>query len=61
MAAIIAILAALFSDRRKKRSPFILFFLTMIATGFIICLASSGRGVPGVVYFGVFVAVCGKF
>lgn len=31
----------------------------LIALGFVICLASSGRGVPGVVYFGVFVAVIG--
>jgi hypothetical protein len=32
----------------------------MIAAGFIVVLASTGRGVPGVVYFGVFVAVLGK-
>jgi len=35
--------------------------MAMIAIGFIICLASSGRSVPGVVYFGVFVAVIGEF
>lgn len=34
--------------------------MAMIAIGFIICLASSGRGVPGVIYFGVFVAVVGR-
>lgn len=34
--------------------------MAMIAIGFIICLASSGRNVPGVVYFGVFVAVIGE-
>ena len=34
--------------------------MAMIAIGFIICLASSGRSVPGVVYFGVFVAVIGE-
>lgn len=33
----------------------------MIAIGFIICLASTGRGVPGVMYFGIFVAVVGKY
>lgn len=25
------------------------------------CLASTGRGVPGVMYFGIFVAVVGKY
>lgn len=35
--------------------------MAMIAIGFIICLASSGQSVPGVVYFGVFVAVVGEF
>lgn len=60
VAAIVAVIAAWVSDRRKQRSPFILFFMAMIAIGFIICLASSGRGVPGVVYFGVFVAVVGS-
>jgi cyanate permease len=59
-AAIVAIGAAWLSDRRKQRSPFILFFMSLIAIGFIIVIASTGRGVPGVVYFGVFVAVVGK-
>lgn len=35
--------------------------MSLIAIGFIIVLASTGRGVPGVVYFGVFIAVVGKF
>ncbi|KAJ5674075.1 Major facilitator superfamily domain general substrate transporter [Penicillium macrosclerotiorum] len=60
-AAVVAVVAAWFSDRQKQRSPFILFFMAMIAIGFIICIASSGRGVPGVVYFGVFVAVVGIY
>lgn len=34
--------------------------MCVIGAGFIICLAASGRDVPGVVYFGVFVAVVGK-
>jgi Major Facilitator Superfamily. len=59
-AAFVAVCAAWFSDRRKQRSLFILFFMSMIAIGFIICLASSGHSVPGVVYFGVFIAVIGK-
>ncbi|EAW17245.1 allantoate permease family MFS transporter [Aspergillus fischeri NRRL 181] len=60
-AAIVAIGAAWLSDRRKQRSPFILFFMSLIAIGFIIVIASTGRGVPGVVYFGVFVAVVGIY
>jgi nitrate/nitrite transporter NarK len=59
-AAVVAVVAAWFSDRRKQRSPTILFYMAMIAAGFIVVLASTGRGVPGVVYFGVFVAVLGK-
>jgi uncharacterized membrane protein SirB2 len=59
-AAIVAVGAAWYSDRRKQRSPFILFFMSLIAIGFIIVIASTGRGVPGVVYFGVFIAVIGK-
>lgn len=58
-AAVVAVFGAWLSDRYKKRSPFILFFMSLIAIGFIIVLASSDRGVPGVVYFGVFVAVVG--
>ncbi|RAO66004.1 uncharacterized protein BHQ10_002016 [Talaromyces amestolkiae] len=60
-AAIVAIGAAWLSDRRKQRSPFILFFMSLIAIGFIIVIASSGRGVPGVVYLGVFIAVVGIY
>ncbi|KAB8227124.1 putative MFS nicotinic acid transporter Tna1 [Aspergillus alliaceus] len=60
-AAVVAVVAAWLSDRRKQRSPFILFFMGLIAIGFIIVLASTGRGVPGVVYFGVFVSVVGIY
>ncbi|KAL1960132.1 hypothetical protein VTO42DRAFT_304 [Malbranchea cinnamomea] len=60
-AAVVAVVAAWLSDRHRQRSPFILFFMSLIAIGFIIVLASSGRGVPGVVYFGVFVAVVGIY
>ncbi|KAH1595084.1 hypothetical protein KXV44_008103 [Aspergillus fumigatus] len=60
-AAIVAIASAWLSDRRKQRSPFIFFFMSLIAIGFIIVLASTGRGVPGVVYFGVFIAVVGIY
>ncbi|KAE8138877.1 major facilitator superfamily domain-containing protein [Aspergillus pseudotamarii] len=60
-AAVVAVVAAWLSDRRKQRSPFVLFFMGLIAAGFIIVLASTGRGVPGVVYFGVFVSVVGIY
>ncbi|OGM50859.1 putative MFS nicotinic acid transporter Tna1 [Aspergillus bombycis] len=60
-AAVVAVIAAWLSDRRKQRSPFVLFFMGLIAAGFIIVLASTGRGVPGVVYFGVFVSVVGIY
>jgi cyanate permease len=60
-AAVVAVGGAWLSDRYKKRSPFILFFMSLIAIGFIIVLASTDRGVPGVVYFGVFVAVVGMY
>ncbi|KAL4735280.1 major facilitator superfamily domain-containing protein [Aspergillus similis] len=60
-AAAVAVAGAWLSDRYKKRSPFVLFFMSLIAIGFVIVLASTDRGVPGVVYFGVFVAVVGIY
>ncbi|KAB8238975.1 major facilitator superfamily domain-containing protein [Aspergillus alliaceus] len=60
-AAVLAVAAAWLSDRYGQRSPFILFFMSLIALGFIIVLASTGRGVPGVVYFGVFLVVIGIY
>jgi MFS family permease len=59
-AAIVAVIGAFFSDRRGQRSPFIIGFMCMIGIGFIICIAAAGRGLPGVVYAGVFIAVVGK-
>lgn len=35
--------------------------MVLIATGFIICIASAGRGVPGVMYAGIFIAVVGIY
>ncbi|PKY05456.1 MFS general substrate transporter [Aspergillus campestris IBT 28561] len=61
VAAVIAVAAAWLSDRRRERSPFVFFFMALVAIGFVIVLASTNRGVPGVVYFGVFVAVAGIY
>lgn len=60
-AAVIAVVGAYYSDRHGQRSPFILFFMGLIAIGFTMVLASTGRGVPGVVYAGVFIAVVGIY
>jgi len=60
-AAGVAIVSAYYSDRHGQRSPFILFFMGMIAVGFVVVLASVGRGVPGVIYAGVFIAVVGIY
>lgn len=59
-AAIVAVISAWFSDKYKQRSPFIFFFMCLIVIGFVICIAAAGRGVPGVVYFGVFLTAVGK-
>ncbi|EFW23125.1 hypothetical protein D8B26_006646 [Coccidioides posadasii str. Silveira] len=60
-AATIAIISAWVADKKGSRSPFILFYMCIMAIGFIICIASAGRGVPGLVYAGVFIAVCGLY
>ncbi|PKX89093.1 MFS general substrate transporter [Aspergillus novofumigatus IBT 16806] len=60
-AAGVAVGAAWLSDRHKQRSPFILFFMSLIAIGFIIVISSTGRGVPGLVYLGAFIAVVGIY
>ncbi|KAJ0418922.1 major facilitator superfamily domain-containing protein [Aspergillus carlsbadensis] len=60
-AAIFAVVSAWLSDRAKKRSPFLIFHCACIIIGFAIVIASTGRGVPGVVYFGIFLAVSGIY
>ncbi|KAL2831010.1 major facilitator superfamily domain-containing protein [Aspergillus pseudoustus] len=60
-AALIAVLSAWLSDRAKKRSPFLIFHCSCIILGFTIVMATTGRGVPGVVYFGIFLAVSGIY
>ena len=61
-AAVLAVVVAWFSDRSGQRSPYIFSLMCVIATGFIICIAASAKGnVPGLVYAGIFIAVCGIY
>lgn len=61
-AAVLAVTVAWFSDRSGQRSPYIFTCMCAIAVGFIICIAASAHGgVPGVVYAGIFIAVCGIY
>ncbi|KAK3295377.1 major facilitator superfamily domain-containing protein [Chaetomium fimeti] len=57
-AAVLAVVAAYFSDRVGKRSPFIVGFLLVMAAGFSMCIATDPKEHPRVVYAGVFVAAC---
>lgn len=57
-AAILAILAAFWSDRVRLRSPFLIGGLAMAGLGFILCISSAD---PHVVYAGVFIAACGIY
>lgn len=52
---------AWFSDRQGTRSPFVFVCLCFVALGFIITISASGRHLPGLVYAGVFIAVCGIY
>ena len=61
-AAVLAVAVAWFSDRSGQRSPYIFGCMCAIAVGFIICIAASAQGnLPGVVYAGIFIAVCGIY
>ncbi|KAL8904528.1 MAG: hypothetical protein Q9171_007016 [Xanthocarpia ochracea] len=61
-AAILAVIVAWFSDRSGQRSPYIFTCMCVITIGFIICISASAHGgVPGVVYAGIFIAVCGIY
>ncbi|KAM5440034.1 hypothetical protein McanMca71_004966 [Microsporum canis] len=60
-AATLAVIVAFYSDRTGKRSPFVIGCMSLIGIGFIICISAAGRGVPGVVYAGVFIAICGIY
>ncbi|KLJ05763.1 hypothetical protein EMPG_10803 [Blastomyces silverae] len=61
VAALIAVLSAWLSDRQGQRSPLLFFHVLCIALGYTIVISASGRGVPGVVYFGTFVLVSGIY
>ncbi|KAI4139435.1 MAG: hypothetical protein LQ341_004223 [Variospora aurantia] len=61
-AAILAVAVAWFSDRSGQRSPYIFACMCVVGVGFIICISASAHGgVPGVVYAGIFIAVCGIY
>ncbi|KAL9023166.1 MAG: hypothetical protein Q9180_008355, partial [Flavoplaca navasiana] len=61
-AAVLAVAVAWFSDRSGQRSPYIFTCMCAIGIGFIICISASAAGnVPGVVYAGLFIAVCGIY
>lgn len=61
-AAVLAVAVAWFSDRSGQRSPYIFTCMCAIGIGFVICIAASAHGgVPGVVYAGIFIAVCGIY
>ncbi|KAG8528623.1 uncharacterized protein KY384_006310 [Bacidia gigantensis] len=61
-AAVLAIGVAWTSDRTGQRSPYIFTCMCAILIGFIICISASAHGgVPGVVYAGIFIAVCGIY
>lgn len=60
-AAVLSVVVAWFSDRQGTRSPFIFVCLCAVAVGFIIAISASGRHLPGLVYAGIFIAVCGIY
>ncbi|KAL8939752.1 MAG: hypothetical protein Q9211_002599 [Gyalolechia sp. 1 TL-2023] len=61
-AAVLAVAVAWMSDRSGQRSPYIFTCTCAIGIGFIICISASARGgVPGLVYAGIFIAVCGIY
>jgi MFS family permease len=61
-AAISSVTVAYLSDRQKLRFPFVFGSLLAAFIGLIITIASSSSGaVPGLVYAGVFITVCGLY
>ncbi|KAL9128139.1 MAG: hypothetical protein Q9217_003113 [Psora testacea] len=61
-AACLAIGIAWSSDRSGQRSPYVFCCMCVTGIGFIMVISASARGgVPGVVYAGIFIAVCGIY
>ena len=63
-AAALAVATAWFSDRNASkigRAPFVFVPMCMIFSGFLIAITSSGRGLAGLVYFGIFISVAGIY
>ncbi|KAI9738788.1 MAG: hypothetical protein M1834_008295 [Cirrosporium novae-zelandiae] len=65
-AATLTVVLAYFSDHHGKRSPYILAAQFTILVGFLLCIVGSTAGsdghvIPGLVYAGVFIAVCGIY
>ncbi|KAL3439926.1 major facilitator superfamily domain-containing protein [Aspergillus insuetus] len=60
-AAVLSVIAAAVSDRLGERSPLLLLHMACVVAGFVVVLSATGRGVPGVVYFGIFLTVVGVY
>ncbi|KAJ0412951.1 major facilitator superfamily domain-containing protein [Aspergillus carlsbadensis] len=60
-AAVLSVVAAAVSDRLGQRSPLLLLHMACVVAGFVVVLSATGRGVPGVVYFGIFLTVVGVY
>ena len=65
-AAVLAVVVGFLSDRATKRGasrwPYIFVPMCAILVGFVVAISGSAAGdIPGVVYAGVFIAVCGIY
>lgn len=60
-ACAVSVTVAVYADRHRKRSPFMLVGLSTGVVGFIICIVGSSRGAQGAVYAGILIATCGIF
>ncbi|OAA59041.1 Major facilitator superfamily domain, general substrate transporter [Niveomyces insectorum RCEF 264] len=61
LATVTSMIIAYVSDKYYQRSPFIITFICVAIVGYIITIVAGVKGVPGLVYAGVFIAVCGLF
>lgn len=60
-ACAVSVAVSFYSDRHRRRSPFILTGLFVVLVGFIICIAASSREAHGAVYAGIFIATCAMY